>query len=217
MLDRAGSPLVVLGSDDVYSEPLTIEQVLALDDDEQLITALWHLSHRRLLRRALAQGLTLEAAEDAVQDVFSMLADQLQRVRGPALGGWLAKMVDYECKRYFSAQKRARGNLQAVQERADLDKRQHDCDDPELTLIRQHELGTAMDLLLDLEPLEAFIMRATIVDKVPTTVVLDVIKRRFEVCLTPAALYERRRRVRQRLAKRMAHGLGGRADGGDHG
>jgi len=213
--NSAGSPLVVLGKDDVHSEPLTLDQILQLRDDEALITALWHLSHRRLLRRALGKGVPLESAEDIVQDVFSLLADQLDRVRSPRLLGWLATMVDYECKRHFTKRKRTTGNLESVQQRIEVVQQLHGQDDPEHEIIRQRELQAAVDLLVVLEPLEAFIMRAAIIDELATPVVLDVLARRFDVQLTPRALYARRRRIRRALANRLAQQGVPSPDGGD--
>jgi len=211
----AGPPLVVLGKDDVYSEPVTLEQILQLRDDEAQITALWHLSHRRLLRRALSKGVPLESAEDIVQDVFALLANQLDRVRSSRLLGWLATMIDYECKRHFTKRRRATGNLESVQQRIEVDLQLCGQDDPEIELTRQRELRAAVDLLVGLEPLEAFIMRAAIIDEMATPAVLDVLARRFDVQLSPRALYERRRRIRRTLANRLAQQGEPSPDGGD--
>jgi len=194
----------------------TLEQILALSDDEQLITALWHLAHRRLLRQAMARGVAVEAAEDIVQDVFSVLADQLERVRGPRLLGWLATMVDYECKRHFTTRRRARGNLASTQARAAVVQQLLGRDNPERELIRQRELRAAVDLLVQLDPVEAFIMQAAVIDGLSTAVVLDTITRRFGVTLSPRALYERRRRIRRALAGRLAPASGAHGGGGGH-
>ncbi len=210
------SPRVVPGVDGLHRQPPTIEQILELDDDEQQISALWRLSHQRLLRRAVAQGVPLDAAEDVVQDVFSRLAVQLPQVRSPKIGGWLAKMVDYECKRHFSTQKRARGNQRKVQARADLHLAQSRPTNPELALIRRRELDAAVGLLAKLKPLDAYIVKSATVDGVQTAVVLEVIERRFGVRLSPRALYERRRRIRRKLAERLAFGRSRGGDGGTH-
>lgn len=204
MLDGLRSPLVVLGQDDTYSEQAALDQALALADDEQLITALWHLSHQRLLRRALQRGLSLEVAEDIIQDVFSLLADELERVRGPRVLGWLTKMVDYECIRQVSERKRARANLQAVTAHHSQAQALHSLGQPEQQLDRERELAAALELLLTLEPLDAYIMRATIVDGAEAADSIPRITERFGVQLSPKALYERRRRIRVDLAHRLA-------------
>ncbi len=216
VFDGPSRPLVVLGGDDAPDEPQTLEQIIELGDDQQLITALWHMSHRRLMRIALSRQVPFDAAEDLVQDVFAMLADQLDRVRSPELLGWLAKMVDYECKRYFSMRKRSRGNQVSAQEHSALNLSHRTRDDPEAGLIRQQDLGAALDVLYSREPVDAYIILATNVDGVPSPVVIEVIARRFGVFLTPGALYERRRRIRTTLATRLTRSRREDFGGGDH-
>ncbi len=208
-------PLVVYGPADDSREQDILQGILALSDPEARITALWHLSHRRLLGRVLRRQLPLEVAEDIVQDVFSLLADQLERVCGPRILGWLNTMVDYECARRFSERRRALANQRAVvTQQLSLDL--HSSGQPERQLDSSRDLAVALELLVTLEPLDELIMGAAGGDAFETAQLIERIQGSFGLLLTPRALYERRRRIRRDLANRLANRRRGSSPRGDH-
>ena len=137
---REHPPLVVLGRDDQHSAHGTLEQILALTQDEAFITALWHHACPHLIRQAVAKGLPIDAADDVLQEVFSLLAAELDRVRGPRIMGWLRTMVDYQCMAWFSSRRRARRNLDAATARQDSVRALPPAYDPERPLAQQREL-----------------------------------------------------------------------------
>lgn len=216
VMEDGRPPLVVTDRDGSRSEQEALEHLLALTDEDRLIAALWHLGHDRLVLQALRRQLPLDVAEDIVQDVFALLTEQLQRVRGPKILGWLATMVDYECRRHLTRLYRGRSNQSAVVRRQDQSSSRQATADPEERLDRRRAAGQAWTLVSELEPLDAYIMRASIVDEADSALMIEVIARRFEVQLTRGALYARRRRIRRLLAHRMTTGRRGGVHRGEH-
>ena len=216
VLDLGRSPLVVLGQDDSYDEHNTIARILELSDEDALVAALWHLTHDRLLLRVLRRRIPLDVAEDVLQDVFALLIEQLPRVRGPKIVGWLCTMADYECARQTSKLERARANrASAVRNlpRAGADPLGAE---PEAKLDTKRALNETWELVLNLSPIDAYIMQATVLDGAPAAEIIQVIGRRYDVSLTLGALYERRRKLRRALANRLVHRRRGGVHGGEH-
>jgi DNA-directed RNA polymerase specialized sigma24 family protein len=186
-------------------EDPAVERILQLGCPEQVITALWNLSYERLIRRALARQVSLPVAEDILQDVFSLLARELDRVRGPRILGWLGTMVDYECARHFSKVKRARLNERKAQVNAAELVAAMDAAPLDQKLDRKRGLDQARSALAALGALDEYIIQAA-VDGVDAVDAVAEIQRRFGVSLSSGALYERRRRIRLRLREQLSRG-----------
>jgi len=177
--------------------------ILALDDEERIIAALWQLCYERLLRRVLRRGLAIELAEDILQDVFALLAERLEQVRDPRIVGWLNTVVDYECARHITDLQRARTNRRATVRHTQATGRAAVEPDAEVELDQRRKLGRTLQVLMGLEELDRFILRSSCLEDLSTAEILELIERRFGTSLTAAALYKRRSRIRRALAREL--------------
>jgi len=204
--DSSGVPFIAVVKDQRYSDADAVQQILSLQDNERIISALWHFCYEGLLRRVLRKGLHIELAEDILQDVFALLSERLDDVRDPRIVGWLNTVADYECARHITMLRRGRSNRRASEQQAEFAEIVQQGDDIEARIDRRRRLIRTFEVLMELGDLDSFIVRASCLDGLPTETILDVIERRYGLSLTSVALYKRRSRIRRLLARNLREG-----------
>jgi DNA-directed RNA polymerase specialized sigma24 family protein len=209
-----GVSLAVVSADRPFSPEQLLVAALQQDDREVLLTVCWQLWHRPLLRRALRRGLDLHAAEDALQDVFTLLARDLERVRGPRLQGWLSAMVDYECKRYHSQGRRLRAGVATVGLEAPVAERSG-APALERRLDQRRDLAWVLEFYLQLEPADACVLQHSLEAGACIAQLCERLHQRFGLELSAQAARQRRHELRRLLVghirqKRGEHPLGRR-------
>ncbi len=201
---EGGPSLVVLGSGECASAELQVEQALQKGEPAAVITLCWQLWHRRLLRQALIKGLRLEQAEDALQNVFALLARDLERVRGSKLLGWLCTMMDYECMRTFQAERRGRSNQAAVAANEASLKPDEGWTEVERRAEGRRELGVVMAFVAGLEPIDMVVVKATLLRDKTDEETAALLRGRYGWRGSGQAVRRRRMEIRQLLASHVA-------------
>ena len=204
LVGREGRPpLAVLGPDGSLDDQQALAFALAQGDPELLVATCWQLGHERFTRLVLARGLPFDVADDVLQEVFALLSRELDRVRGPRIMGWLATMVELECRRHCTRQARAHHN--AARARYELQHISHHQAASQLAdnLGHKRDLAVAVEFVAGLEPVDQCILQAFLLEGLPTTQIAARVEQRFGEQVSVQAVRMRRLRLRRQLSQQI--------------